>query len=200
MPRLEISDEELEIEVEKLMPWSPKRYKNGRRDVHESMFADGEVKDWMTRRFTKKIVVLLQRGFSRREVAYRLGIHRKTVEFVAVGKCWHHRSRLEVPESLRPRSGRKPANNRPDKVKDNQLVFTPEQEKVLIEQCKKCILEGKMLRIKLPAGKHVPVEWPRAMGKQKTTTNSADFWPKWKEFSPVSVLTHYYKQGKVDIS
>ena len=55
MPRLDISDEELEVEVEKLMPWSPKRYKNGRRDVHPSLFEDGEVKDWLPRRFVKKV-------------------------------------------------------------------------------------------------------------------------------------------------
>ena len=38
------------------------------------------------------------------------------------------------------------------------------------------------------------------MSKQRTTTNSADFWYKWREFTPVSVLTYYFKQGKVDIS
>ena len=200
MPRIELDDTQLEAKVAKLLPWSSKRYKNGRRDCHASMFEDGEIKDWLPRHAVKRIVVLLQHGFSRREVAYRLGIHRKTVEFVAVGKSWHHRCRVEVPEHLRPKPGRKPANNRPDKVKDNQLVFTPEQEKMLIEQCKRCILEGKMLRVKFPAGKHPPVEWPRAMGKQKTTTNSADFWPKWREYTPVSVLTYYFKKGKVDIT
>ena len=200
MPRIELDDTQLEAKVAKLLPWSSKRYKNGRRDCHASMFEDGEIKDWLPRHAVKRIVVLLQHGFSRREVAYRLGIHRKTVEFVAVGKSWHHRCRVEVPEHLRPKPGRKPDNNRPDKVKDNQLVFTPEQEKMLIEQCKRCILEGKMLRVKFPAGKHPPVEWPRAMGKQKTTTNSADFWPKWREYTPVSVLTYYFKKGKVDIT
>lgn len=201
MSKLEISDEDLEKEVDKLMPWSKKRYKsNGRRDVQLCMFEDGEVHDWMTRRFTKKIVVLLQRGFSRREVAYRLGCHRLTVEMVATGRCWHHREPVYIEPHLRPKAGRKPASDRPDKVKDNQLIFTPEQEKMLIEQCKRCILEGKMLRIKFPAGKHPPVGWPRAMSKQRTTTNSADFWPKWREFTPVSVLTYYFKQGKVDIS
>ena len=200
MARIELDDEQLEAKVAKLLPWSSKRYKNGRRDVQLCMFEDGEVYDWMTRRFTKKIVVLLQHGYSRREVAYRLGCHRLTVEMVATGRCWHHRTPVIVPDHLKPRSGRKPANNRPDKVKDNQLVFTPEQEKMLIEQCKRCILEGKMLRVKFPAGKHPPVEWPRAMGKQKTTTNSADFWPKWREYTPVSVLTYYFKKGKVDIT
>lgn len=198
--KIELTDEQLEAKVAKLLPWSSKRYKNGRRDVQLCMFEDGEVYDWMTRRFTKKIVVLLQHGYSRREVAYRLGCHRLTVEMVATGRCWHHREPVYIEPHLRPRAGRKPANNRPDKVKDNQLVFTPEQEKMLIEQCKKCILEGKMLRIKFPPMGQPPKGWPRAMKKQKTTTNSADFWPKWKEFSPVSVLTHYYKQGKVDIT
>jgi len=201
MPRRDISDEELEKEVDNLMPWSKKRYKsNGRRDVQLCMFEDGEVKDWMTRRFTKKIVVLLQRGFSRREVAYRLGCHRLTVEMVATGRCWHHREPVYIEPHLRPRAGRKPANNRPDKVKDNQLVFTPEQEKMLIEQCKRCILEGKMLRVKFPPMGQPPEGWPRAMKKQKTTTNSADFWPKWREYTPVSVLTYYFKKGKVDIT
>lgn len=200
MPRIDLTDEQLEKEVNKLLPWSNKRYKNGRRDVHQDLLVDGEVKPWLPRWLTKKIVVLLMHGYSRREVAYRLGIHRKTVEYVALGKDMHHRCKVIVPDHLKPRAGRKPASNRPDKVKDNQLIFTPEQEKMLIEQCKRCILEGKMLRIKFPAGKHPPTNWPRAMSKQRTTTNSADFWPKWREFTPVSVLTYYFKQGKVDIS
>lgn len=201
MARLEISDEDLEKEVDKLMPWSKKRYKsNGRRDVQLCMFEDGEVHDWMTRRFTKKIVVLLQRGFSRREVAYRLGCHRHTVEMVATGRCWHHRCKVEVPEHLKPKAGRKSENNRPQKVEENRLTFTPEQERMLIQRCKQLILEGKMLRIKFPPMGQPPKGWPRAMSKQRTTTNSADFWPKWREFTPVSVLTYYFKQGKVDIS
>ena len=200
MARLEISDEDLEKEVDKLMPWSSKRYSNGRCDVHPSMFEDGEIKDWLPRRFVKKVVILLQRGYSRREIAYRFGCHRHTIEFIAVGKAWHHRCKVVVPEHLKPRSGRKPANNRPDKVKDNQLVFTPEQEKMLIEQCKRCILEGKMLRVKFPPMGQPPEGWPRAMKKQKTTTNSADFWPKWREYTPVSVLTYYFRKGKVDIT
>ena len=198
--RIELTDAQLEVKVAKLLPWSSKRYKNGRRDCHPSMFEDGEIKDWLPRHAVKRIVVLLQHGYSRREAAYRLGIHRKTVEFVAVGKSWHHRCKVEVPDHLKPRAGRKPANNRPDKVKDNQLVFTPEQEKMLIEQCKRCILEGKMLRVKFPPMGQPPEGWPRAMKKQKTTTNSADFWPKWREYTPVSVLTYYFKKGKVDIT
>ena len=90
MPRIELSDEELEIEVQKLLPWSPKRYKNGRRDTHPSMFEDGEVKEWRPRWLVKKIVVLLQAGWSRREVAYRLGLHRWTMEEIAVGRDPHH--------------------------------------------------------------------------------------------------------------
>ena len=202
MPKLEISDEDLEKEVDKLMPWSPKRYKNGRRDAHPSMFEDGEIYDWMTRRYTKKIVVLLQRGYSRREIAYRLGCHRLTVEMVAVGKCWHHRQPVYIEPHLRPKAGRKSSNNRPDKVKDNQLTFTDEQITILINQAKELMLEGseRMVRIKFPAGKHPPVEFPRAFGKQKTTTSSADFWPKWREYTPLSVLLYFSKLGKIDIS
>jgi hypothetical protein len=202
MPKLEISDEDLEKEVDKLMPWSSKRYSNGRCDVHPSMFEDGEVKDWMTRRFTKKIVVLLQRGFSRREVAYRLGCHRLTIEMVATGRCWHHRRKVYVAEYLRPHSGRKPASNRPDKVKDNQLTFTDDQVNMLINEAKELMLEGseRMVRIKFPPMGEPPVDFPRAFGKQKTTTNSADFWPKWREYTPLSVLTYFSKLGKIDIS
>ena len=119
----------MEAKVGKLLPWSSKRYKNGRRDVQLEMFDDGEVYDWMTRLYTKKIVVLLQHGYSRREVAYRLGCHRHTVEMVATGRCWHHRESVYIEYHLRPKVGRKPSSNRPDKVKDNQLTFTPEQEK-----------------------------------------------------------------------
>lgn len=202
MARLEISDEELEKEVDKLMPWSSKRYKNGRRDAHPSMFEDGEIYDWMTRRYTKKIVVLLQRGYSRREIAYRLGCHRLTVEMVATGKCWHHRTKVEVPEHLKPRAGRKPANNRPDKVKDNQLTFTDEQVTILIHQAKELMLEGsgQMVRIKFPPMGEPPVGFPRAFGKQRTTQSSADFWPKWREYTPLSVLLYFSKLGKIDIS
>jgi len=200
MPRIELSDEELEIEVQKLLPWSPKRYKNGRRDTHPSMFEDGEVKEWRPRWLVKKIVVLLQAGWSRREVAYRLGLHRWTVEEIAVGRDPHHREPVYIEPHLRPKAGRKPESSRPQKVEDHRLVFTPEQEKMLIEQCKKCILEGKMLRIKFPPMGQPPKGWPKVVAKQRTTTNSADFWPKWKEFNPVSVLTHYFKQGKVDIT
>ena len=200
MPRIELSDEELEIEVQKLLPWSPKRYKNGRRDTHPSMFEDGEVKEWRPRWLVKKIVVLLQAGWSRREVAYRLGLHRWTVEEIAVGRDPHHREPVYIEPHLRPKAGRKPESSRPQKVEDHRLVFTPEQERMLIEQCKKCILEGKMLRIKFPPMGQPPKGWPKVVAKQRTTTNSADFWPKWKEFNPVSVLTHYFKQGKVDIT
>ena len=63
MPKLEISDEDLEKEVDKLMPWSSKRYSNGRCDVHPSMFEDGEVRDWMTRRFTKRLLYFYKEGF-----------------------------------------------------------------------------------------------------------------------------------------
>ena len=98
------------------MPWSKKRYQsNGRRDVQLEMFDDGEVYDWMTRRFTKKIVVLLQRGFSRREVAYRLGCHRLTVEMVATGRLIGIiREPVYIEPHLRPKAGRKPSSNRPD--------------------------------------------------------------------------------------
>lgn len=202
MARIELTDEQLEAKVAKLLPWSSKRYKNGRRDCHPSMFEDGEIKDWLPRHAVKRIVVLLQHGYSRREAAYRLGIHRKTVEFVAVGKSWHQRCKVEVPEHLKPRSGRKPASNRPDKVKDNQLTFTDEQVTMLINEAKELMLEGseRRVRIKFPAGKHPPVDFPRAFGKQKTTTNSADFWPKWREYTPLSVLTYFSKLGKLDIS
>ena len=200
MPKIELTDEELEIEVDKLMPWSTKRYENGRRDCHPSMFDDGEIKDWLPRRFVKKVVILLQSGYSRREVAYRFGCHRHTIEFIAVGKAWHHRCKVVVPEHLKPRSGRKPENNRPQKVEENRLTFTPEQERMLIQHCKQLILEGKMLRVKFPPMGQPPEGWPRAMKKQKTTTNSADFWPKWREYTPVSVLTYYFKKGKVDIT
>lgn len=200
MSRIELTDEELEIEVQKILPWSPKRYKNGRRDCHPSMFEDGEVKEWRPRWLVKKIVVLLQHGWSRREVAYRLGLHRWTVEEIAVGRDPHHREPVYIEPHLRPKAGRKPKHNRPDKVKDHQLTFTPEQEKMLIEQCKRCILEGKNLRIRFPPMGQPPADWPKVVAKQRTTTNSADFWPKWKEFNPVTVLTHYFKQGKVDIT
>lgn len=200
MSRIEISDEELEDKVKPLLPWSPKRYKNGRRDVQQSMFEDGEVKDPIPRHFVKKVVVLLQHGYSWRECAYRFGVHRFTIEHIASGRSWHHREKVFVPEHLRPKAGRKPKHNRPDKVKDHQLTFTPEQEKMLIEQCKRCILEGKNLRIRFPPMGQPPADWPKVVAKQRTTTNSADFWPKWKEFNPVSVLTHYFKQGKVDIT
>ena len=203
MSKLEISDEDLEKEVDKLMPWTKKRYKsNGRRDVQLCMFEDGEVHDWMTRRFTKKIVVLLQRGFSRREVAYRLGCHRLTVEMVATGRCWHHREPVYIEPHLRPKPGRKPSSNRPDKVKDNQLTFTDEQVTMLINEAKELMLEGSERRvmIKFPPMGEPPVGFPRAMKKQKTTTNSADFWPKWREYTPLSVLTYFSKLGKLDIS
>lgn len=200
MARLEISDEELEIEVEKLMPWSKKRYKNGRRDCHPDMFKDGEIKDWLPRRFVKKVVILLQRGYSRREVAYRFGCHRHTIEFIAVGKAWHHRSKVEVPAHLKPKAGRKAETNRPEKVEDNRLKFTPEQEQLIIEQCKHLLADCGMLRIKFPPMGQPPKGFPRAFGKQKTTTNSADFWPKWREYTPLSVLTYFSKLGKIDIS
>ena len=128
MPRIELDDTQLEAKVAKLLPWSSKRYK-----TVDEMCSNPCLKmvkyDWMTRLYTKKIVILLQHGFSRREVAYRLGCHRHTVEMVATGRCWHHREPVYIEPHLRPRAGRKPANNRPDKVKDNQLTFTPEQEK-----------------------------------------------------------------------
>ena len=55
--RIELTDEELEEKVKPLLPWSPKRYKNGRRDVQQSMFEDGEVKEWRPRWLVKKSIV-----------------------------------------------------------------------------------------------------------------------------------------------
>lgn len=60
--KIELTDEQLEAKVAKLLPWSSKRYKNGRRDVQLCMFEDGEVKDPIPRHFVKKVVVLLQHG------------------------------------------------------------------------------------------------------------------------------------------